>query len=128
MVLDARRAIFGPPPAGLLDPVPRDDLERAVVAGIPGLLADLDDDTRNVLLTLARILVTVETGEIVAKDDAAARVLRRLGARQLAVLERARDAYLGPDYGSFEDLEPDVRPCAHALTRAIDEAVSSRRA
>jgi predicted nucleotidyltransferase len=128
MVLDARRAIFGPPPAELLDPVPRDDLERAVVAGIPGLLADLDDDTRNVLLTLARILVTVETGEIVPKDDAAARVRRRLGARQRAVLERARDAYLGPDYGSFEDLEPDVRPCAHALTRAIDEAVSSRRA
>ena len=70
MVLAAGRAAFGPPPATLLDPVPPDDLVRAVVAGIPGLLADLDDDTRNVLLTLARILVTVESGEIVAKDEA----------------------------------------------------------
>jgi len=128
MVLAARRTAFGPPPATLLDPVPADDLVRAVVAGIPGLLADLDDDTRNILLTLARILVTVETGEIVAKDEAAERVLPRLGAREQAVLERARDAYHGPDYGSFADLEAGVRPCADALIRAIDAAVSSRPA
>ena len=57
--------------ATLLDPVPPDDLVRAVVAGIPGLLADLDDDTRNVLLDAGADLVTVETGEIVAKDEAA---------------------------------------------------------
>jgi streptomycin 3"-adenylyltransferase len=128
MVLAGGRAAFGPPPATLLDPVPAGDLVDAVVAGIPGLLADLDHDTRNVLLTLARILVTVETGEIVAKDEAADRVLPRLGARDRAVLERARDAYHGPDYGSFADLEVDVRPCAGALIRAIDEAVSSRPA
>ena len=128
MVLAARRAAFGPPPATLLDPVPPDDLVRAVVAGIPGLLADLDDDTRNVLLTLARIVVTVETGEIVAKDQAAERVLPRLGTRERAVLERALDAYHGPDYGSFADLEAGVRPCADALIRAIDAAVSIRPA
>jgi predicted nucleotidyltransferase len=128
MVLAAGRAAFGPPPATLLDPVPPGDLVRAVVAGIPGLLADLDDDTRNVLLTLARILVTVETGEIVAKDEAAERVLPRLGAREHAVMARARDAYRGPDYGSFADLVADVPPCADALIRAIDEAVSSRPA
>ena len=128
MVLDARRPVFGPPPAELLDPVPPADLARSVLAGIPGLLADLDDDTRNVLLTLARIQVTVETGEIVAKDEAAERVLPRLALRERVVLERARDAYHGPDYGSFEDLAPDVRPCADALIRAIDEAVSSRPA
>jgi predicted nucleotidyltransferase len=126
MVLAARRAVFGPPPAELLDPVPPDDLVRAVVAAVPGLLADLDADTRNVLLTLARILVTVETGAIVAKDEAAERVLPRLGGRQRVVLERAHDSYHGPDYGSFEDIEADVRPCAEALIRAIDEAVSSR--
>ena len=128
MVLAAGRAAFGPPPATLLDPVPPDDLVRAVIAGIPGLLAELDDDTRNVLLTLARIVVTVESGEIVAKDEAADRVLPRLSAREQAVLERARDAYHGPDYGSFADLGADVRPCAEALIRAIDEAVSSRPA
>jgi streptomycin 3"-adenylyltransferase len=128
MVLAAGRPAFGPPPAELLDPVPSDDLRRAVVAGIPGLYADLDGDTRNVLLTLARILVTVETGELVAKDEAADRVLPRLAARERTVLERARDAYHGPDDGSFTDLAPDVRPCADALRAAIDAAVSSRGA
>ena len=34
----------------------------------------------------------------------------------------------GPDYGSFQDLAADVRPCADALIAAIDEAVASRRA
>jgi streptomycin 3"-adenylyltransferase len=128
MVLGTRRAAFGPPPAEVVEPVPPDDLVRAVVAGVPGLLGDLEDDTRNVLLTLARILVTVETGAIVAKDEAAERVLPRLGARQRAVLERARDAYHGPDYGSFDDIQADVRPCADALIRAVDEAVASRLA
>ena len=106
--------------------MPAADLAHAVVDGIPALLADLDHDTRNVLLTLARILVTVETGEIVAKDEAAERVLPRLGDRERAVLERARDAYHGRDYGSFAGIEADVRPCADALIRAIDAAVSSR--
>ena len=64
MVLLGDRALLGPPPAEVLDPVPADDLRRAIVEGIPGLLADLDTDTRNVLLTFARIWTTLETGEI----------------------------------------------------------------
>jgi streptomycin 3"-adenylyltransferase len=126
MVLESARPAFGPPPTTLLDPVPLDDLVRAVVGMVPGLVADTADDTRNVLLTLARILVTVETGLLVAKDDAADRALPRLDARSAAVLRRARDAYRGPDYGSFDDLAGDVEPCAQALIAAIDAAAASR--
>ena len=126
MTLAADRALTGPPPAALLDPVPPDDLVRAVTAGIPGLLADLDDDTRNVLLTLARILVTVETGRLVPKDEAAEHAIARLPAAHHAVLRRARDAYRGPDYGRFDDLTADVRPCADALRAAIDAALLRR--
>jgi streptomycin 3"-adenylyltransferase len=126
MVLAASKAAFGPPPAAILDRVPPGDLIRAVAGMMPGLLLDLDGDTRNVLLTLARILVTVETGELVAKDEAADRVLGRLDDRCATVLRRARDAYHGPDYGSFEDLAADVGPCADALVAAIDAAVASR--
>ena len=78
MVLLGNRPVFGPPPSEVLDPVPRDDLVRAVVHGIPGLLDDLEPDTANVLLTLARIWTTVATGEIRAKDAAADWVLGRL--------------------------------------------------
>ncbi|MFF4674369.1 aminoglycoside adenylyltransferase domain-containing protein [Streptomyces sp. NPDC001279] len=60
--------LTGPPPAELLDPVPYTDLVRASVGGIPELLANLDDDTRNVLLTLARAWTTLATGEIKTKD------------------------------------------------------------
>jgi hypothetical protein len=35
----------------------------------------LQRDERNVLLTLARMLVTLETGEIVAKDETVRRTL-----------------------------------------------------
>ena len=78
MALDADNPLFGPPPSALLDRPPTRDLIAAGTAGIPALLADLESDTRNVLLTLARILVTAETGQLVAKDQAADAVIPRL--------------------------------------------------
>jgi hypothetical protein len=45
---------------------------------LPSLVADLESDTRNVLLTLARMWTTVATGRIVSKDAAAAWALERL--------------------------------------------------
>ena len=95
IALDGNRALFGPPPGELLDPVPVRDLRRAIVAGVPGLLGDLDGDTRNVLLSLARIVATLETGEIVPKDAAADLVAHRLPAGPSRdVLLLARDMYL----------------------------------
>jgi len=128
MVLGLNVPVFGPPPATLLDPVPREDLVRAVVGMVQELRADIEHDTRNVLLTLARILVTVETGAIVAKDEAAELVIPRLPSPCAAVLIRCRDAYHGPDYGTFEDLAADIDPCVDTLIAAIDVAVASRGA
>ena len=59
MVLQGNAALMGPAPAQLLDSVPPEDLVRGAMAGIPQLLKDLESDTRNVLLTLARIWTTV---------------------------------------------------------------------
>lgn len=47
--------LFGLPPAEVLDPVPREDLRRGIVHGVPHLLEDLESDTRNVVLSLARM-------------------------------------------------------------------------
>ena len=74
MVLQGDAVLVGPPPAQLLDPVPHDDLIRGAIAGIPELLGDLESDTRNVLLTLARIWTTLQTGQ------SARRTRRRLGS------------------------------------------------
>ena len=77
MVLLADRPLLGPPPAELLDPVPRSDYVKAI-AGIESLLDELESDTRNVILTLARIFSSLATGMVRSKDEAADWVLARL--------------------------------------------------
>lgn len=124
MVLLGNRAVFGPPPSEVLDPVPRDDLVRAAVHGIPGLLDDLEPDTANVLLTLARIWTTVATGEIRAKDAAADWVLERLPGEHRPVLARARAVYLGEvEDEQWDDLRARLRPHAEHVIREIERAV-----
>jgi streptomycin 3"-adenylyltransferase len=95
MVLAGDTPLLGPPPADVFDPVPRADLRRAIIAGITGLLADAADDTRNVILTFARIWVTLATGEIRSKDAAAAWALERLPAEHRPVMAHAKAIYLG---------------------------------
>ena len=110
MVRSANNALFGPPPAEVFDPVPREDLNRAIVAGIPSLLDDLDSDTTNVVLTFARIWYTSATGTIRSKDAAADWVLARLPDEHLPVLIRARAVYLGEEADSWGDLHARLHP------------------
>lgn len=122
MVLAGDRALFGPPPAEVLDPVPHDDLLHAILDGIPGVLADLDSDTRNVILTLARIWTTVATGTIRSKDAAADWALARLPDEHRPVLSHARAIYLGQeeeDNGEWNDHLPQVRAHAACVVREI---------
>lgn len=94
LTLAGNRALAGPPPADVLDPIPDADLRRAITAGVPSLMDDLDSDTRNVLLTLARIWATLATGEITSKDQAAAWALERMPADRRGPMHRAREMYL----------------------------------
>ncbi|MGI5376274.1 aminoglycoside adenylyltransferase family protein [Streptomyces sp. CA-251387] len=120
MALNGDAPLYGPPPAELLDPVPHDDLRRAVVAGVPQLVAELDTDTRNVLLTLARVWTTLATGAIRSKDAAADWALPRLPAEHRPVLAHARAVYLGEQTEDWTSLRGGVRSCAEFLVRAID--------
>lgn len=122
-VLTHGRPLTGPPAASVLDPVPRADLVRASVAGIPDLLHDLDHDTRNVLLTLARVWTTLATGEIRPKDAAADWALRRLPPEHRPVLRHARELYLGSRYCEESwsgELTAGVRPHVRAVLAEID--------
>jgi len=109
MVLLANTPLSGPPPAEILDPVPREDLVRAMVDGVDSLVGDVAADTRNVILTLARIWSTLATGVIRSKDAAATWALPRLPEEHRAVLARARAIYLGREAERWDDLEPRVR-------------------
>ena len=121
MVLQGNRPLFGPPPSALLDPIPPDDLRHAIVAGIPGLLADLAADTANVLLTLARIWTTLATGAVRAKDQAADWALERLPPEARPALTHARAIYVD---GLPDDWPGEVE----AIRAAADAMLSATRA
>ncbi len=124
MALQGNRALIGPPPAQLFDPVPAADLRRAIVAGVPDLLANLETDTRNVLLTLARIWATLETAELQAKDTAAAWASARLPGPIRPALDRARSMYVdGWDEDDWGAMRPEARVTADRLVDEIRRLV-----
>lgn len=125
MVIAANAPVFGPPPAHVLPPVPRHDLRRAMLSDVDRLRGEIDSDTRNVILTLARIWSTLATDVARTKDVAADWVLQILPDVQRPVLRRARDAYLGCETERWDDLGERVHLCADYLVARIKEAGSA---
>jgi aminoglycoside 9-adenylyltransferase len=113
-------ALVGPGARELFDPIPVDDLRYAIAQGLPRLLNELKGDERNVLLTLARMWVTLSTGEIVPKDIAALWVLDRLPLKHRAVLDLARSAYIGERNDDWTHRAGDVDAFVSYAREAID--------
>jgi streptomycin 3"-adenylyltransferase len=130
MALTGDHPLTGPLPAQVLDPVPRTDPVRASVAGISGLLDDLDGDTRNVLLTFARIWTTHATGRIKSKDAAADWVLAQLPPERRPALEHVRQLCLNCPYSEetwSDALRVQVRPLVDRVLAEIDRLVHPAR-
>ncbi len=108
--------LLGRPARELLEEVPRPDLLRATVDSIAALSDDLPWDTRNVVLTFARMWVTVATGELLPKNAAAAWVARRLPADEGAAVDRTRQQYLAGESGEWD-------AAALAVARRTVEAI-----
>jgi predicted nucleotidyltransferase len=111
LVRHADHPLLGPPPAHVFDPVPRDDYVAALRTCVRDVVADLragSDDTRNYVLTLARVWHSLATGDLAPKDRAAAWALGRLPPVHRPVLARARAIYLGEEDERWDDLRPDV--------------------
>jgi streptomycin 3"-adenylyltransferase len=104
----------------VFDPVPDEDFRRTTLATVEDLLRKLESDTRNALLTLARIWTSVETGRILSKDAAATWALARLPGQHRPVLERARAIYLGEEDERWDDVRDDVAACAGHLRAEIE--------
>jgi predicted nucleotidyltransferase len=122
MLLAGDTPLYGPPPATVFEAVPAADFRRATLAAVGDVIRRLDGDTRNVLLTLARIWASIETGRMLSKDGAATWALERLPEEHKPVLERARDLYLEGSRGSWDDLREEVRACADYTSKAIKTA------
>ena len=112
-------SLVGPDPRTFFDPIPLAHLRAAMVEGLDGLLEDLAHDTRNVLLTLARIRMTLETGEIHSKAEAAEWLADRLPPNERAVMTRAAELYHIGKYGPFTGLEDRIGPLAERLVAEI---------
>ncbi|MHA7985010.1 aminoglycoside adenylyltransferase family protein [Rathayibacter sp. CAU 1779] len=124
VVLTAARdtgvAVVGPSPDILIPAIPPKDLERAIVDSLPELVDNLRGDERNVLLTLARMQHTLETGRIVPKDVAAERIARRLPDDEAVVLVRAAAAYRG----ELQDEWMPHPPALEAYVRRAQREIS----
>lgn len=125
MVLMADTPVIGPPPAEVFDPIPYQDLLKAMLSDLDRLRSDISWDTRNVILTLARIWSTITTGLIQSKDDAAEWALARLPRPHQAVVNRARAIYLGESAERWDDMQGDIALCVDYLINEIRNIAST---
>lgn len=95
MVQQHAQVVRGPDPADFLHSVPAADLRRSLHDGLAPLLDDLIGDERNVLLTLARMVITLKTGEILSKSQAARRIIPSLREPDRSVMNLAAGGHLG---------------------------------
>lgn len=106
--------IAGPEPQTLVDPVSRDDLRRAMLSILNGWATQILDDPNQiascgyqsyVVLSLCRILYTLEHGEVVSKPAAARWAKENLDSRWVALIDRAWEGRHHPqEKAELEDL------------------------
>jgi len=121
MVRRTGRSLVGPSAVEILPDVPFEDLRAALMGVVPGLMSDLESDTANVLLTLARILYTLETGEFTSKDAAANRAITQLDSNLAIPLAKARDVYLGSAADDWAADAARARVAADFLQNKIEQ-------
>jgi predicted nucleotidyltransferase len=119
MVVQGDQTLLGAPASDVFDPVPQEDFVAALAHGAGELAADIELDTRNVVLTFARILCGMETGQVQSKDAAADWVLPRLSPALRPILQRARDAYVSGQDEEWDDLLPAARTYADYMANRI---------
>ncbi len=111
--------LLGPQPRDLLPEIPDRDLRRAIGDARQDLMANLHGDERNVLLTLARMWCTLQTGMIVSKDVAAEWAAARLSGQSATLLHRAGLAYLGLEEDVWQSLGSQVEAVAGDLSERV---------
>ncbi|MCK8782257.1 aminoglycoside adenylyltransferase family protein [Rhizobium sp. NTR19] len=117
--------LFGQDRDRLLPVIPVTDVRHAMRELLPELLGGIREDTRNVLLTLARIWHTAENGTFVSKDEGASWAMPRLSDRSALTLSYARRAYLGEVRDNWNNLQDRMECLAEELTSKINQAMSS---
>lgn len=113
-------SLFGPHSSDILDPVPIKDIQRAIMESLPGLIEGIKGDERNVILTLARMWLTVTVGEISPKDVGAEWAIPQLPKEHATLLDLARKAYRGEYVDNWEGLETEVIALVNHMKNSIE--------
>ena len=121
------KALAGPDVRELLPDIPQADLRRAIGDALPMLLASLEGDERNVLLTLARMWRTATHGDFVSKDVAAGWASGRLQGEAAGVLAQAREAYLGIQKDDWTGRRREVCRTVDLLQECVAKALGPDR-
>lgn len=116
--------LWGLKPEQLLKHVPYHDFMKAMLHDLNRLGSDLEHDTRNVLLTYARIWSTLETNAIRSKPAAADWVILRLPIAYQPVMKRAKSICIGVESEYWDDIEALIKSCANFMTDKINAQIS----
>lgn len=120
--------LAGPPPQTLIDPVSADDLRGAMLDGLNEWWAPMLDDPSRfqsrgyqsyTVLTMCRILYTLESGTIVSKPTAARWAQETLGERWRPLIERALEGRHTPQLPAEpEDIAATMDLIRYTLERS----------
>ncbi|HFI0330563.1 TPA: aminoglycoside nucleotidyltransferase ANT(9) [Streptococcus suis] len=116
--------LLGPKATEVIEPVPMTDIRKAIKESLPGLIASINGDERNVILTLARMWLTASTGEIRSKDLAAEWAIPQLPDEHATLLNKAREAYLGECVDKWEGMESEVAELVNHMKKSIESSLN----
>jgi predicted nucleotidyltransferase len=119
-VLLKSKTLWGLKAEKLLAQVPYHDFIKAMLHDLNRLATDLEYDTRNVLLTLARIWSTLATDFIRSKAAAADWVINHLPKIYQPVMKRAKSICIGVENEYWDDLKMLIKPCADFMVDQIN--------
>jgi predicted nucleotidyltransferase len=117
--------LLGPGRHELLPGIGSDLVRQAMRDQLPVLLDQLHEDTRNTLLTLARMWRTASTGDFVPKDVAANWATPSLGSGNGSTLDYARRAYLGEVADDWQSRRGAAQRLADELRQHIVTAMAA---
>lgn len=117
-------ALQGADASELLPRVPDQHVRDAIAAMMPEVARNWRGEEKHALLTLARMWITLQTGEIVAKDVAASRIGSLLPQAHRPVLEHARAVYLGTAADQWDLWQDHAGPCVGFMEQGIARLLS----
>lgn len=123
-ILLKSHTLLGLEPKQLMPIVPYSDFIKAMLSDLSRLTEELEEDTRNVLLTYARIWSTLKTNAIRSKPSAADWAIHHLPKTYQAVMQRAKSIYIGVENEYWDDIELLLKPCADFMLDKIHQAAS----